>query len=70
MVDLGSGAGIDVFLAANIVKDAGKVIGVDLTGKMLERARHNAEKHNYHVFIDRKNIFRLSMQCKKFIVDH
>jgi arsenite methyltransferase len=47
VVDLGSGAGIDVFLAANIVKDSGKVIGVDMTDKMLEKARHNAEKYNY-----------------------
>ncbi len=47
VVDLGSGAGIDVFLAANIVKDSGKVIGIDMTGKMPEKARHNAEKHNY-----------------------
>jgi SAM-dependent methyltransferase len=47
VVDLGSGAGIDVFLAANIVKDAGKVIGIDMTDKMLEKARQNAQKHNY-----------------------
>ncbi len=47
VVDLGSGAGIDAFLAANIVKDAGKVIGIDMTDKMLEKARHNAEKHGY-----------------------
>jgi SAM-dependent methyltransferase len=47
VIDLGSGAGIDVFLAANIVKDSGKVIGIDMTGKMLEKARHNAEKYNY-----------------------
>ncbi len=47
VVDLGSGAGIDVFLAANIVKDSGKVIGVDMTEKMLEKARDNAEKDNY-----------------------
>ena len=47
VVDLGSGAGIDVFLAANIVKDSGKVIGVDMTDKMLEKARHNAEKYRY-----------------------
>ncbi|MGH9976513.1 MAG: hypothetical protein ACRD8Z_11860, partial [Nitrososphaeraceae archaeon] len=31
IVDLGSGAGIDVFLAANLVKDSGKVIGIDMT---------------------------------------
>ena len=47
VVDLGSGAGIDVFLAANIVKDQGKVIGVDMTDNMLNRARENAEKHGY-----------------------
>jgi len=44
VVDLGSGAGIDCFLAANKVGDRGKVIGVDMTPEMLERARANAEK--------------------------
>jgi arsenite methyltransferase len=47
VVDLGSGAGIDVFLAANIVKENGKVIGIDMTDKMIEKARHNAEKYGY-----------------------
>jgi SAM-dependent methyltransferase len=47
VVDLGSGAGIDVFLAANIVKESGKVIGIDMTDKMLEKAKDNAEKYNY-----------------------
>ncbi|MBA3285757.1 MAG: arsenite methyltransferase [Nitrosopumilus sp.] len=47
VVDLGSGAGIDVFLAANVVKGSGKVIGVDMTDKMLEKARHNAKKYSY-----------------------
>ena len=47
VVDLGSGAGIDVFIAANIVKDQGKVIGVDITDAMLEKARKNAEIHGY-----------------------
>lgn len=47
MVDLGSGAGIDVFLAANLVKESGKVIGIDLTENMLKKARENAEKHGY-----------------------
>ena len=47
MVDLGSGAGIDVFLASNIARENGKVIGIDMTDKMLEKARQNAEKHNY-----------------------
>lgn len=47
VVDLGSGAGIDAFLAANIVKETGKVIGVDMTDEMLEKARQNAERHEY-----------------------
>ncbi|WP_458745218.1 arsenite methyltransferase [Candidatus Nitrosocosmicus sp. T] len=47
VVDLGSGAGIDVFIAANIVKDKGKVIGIDITDAMLEKARRNAEIHGY-----------------------
>ncbi len=47
VVDLGSGAGIDVFLAANIVKDNGTVIGIDITDKMLEKAKDNAESHGY-----------------------
>ena len=38
VVDLGSGAGIDVFISANIVKDKGKVIGVDITDAMLDKA--------------------------------
>ena len=47
VVDLGSGAGIDVFIAANIVKEKGKVIGIDLTDAMLDKARKNAEIHGY-----------------------
>jgi len=47
VVDFGSGAGIDVFLAANIVKERGKVIGVDMTDDMLKKARYNAQKHGY-----------------------
>jgi arsenite methyltransferase len=42
VLDLGSGAGIDAFLAAREVGPAGKVIGVDMTPQMLERARKNA----------------------------
>lgn len=42
VVDLGSGAGIDVFIAARKVGPEGKVIGVDMTDSMLEKARENA----------------------------
>ncbi len=41
-LDLGSGAGVDVFLAAAQVGPAGRVIGVDMTPEMIERARANA----------------------------
>ena len=47
VVDFGSGAGIDVFLAANIVKEKGKVIGIDMTEEMLQKARDNAKKYGY-----------------------
>lgn len=47
VVDFGSGAGIDVFLSANIVGRYGKVIGIDMTEEMLERARKNAKDHGY-----------------------
>jgi len=46
-LDLGSGAGFDCFLAANKVGKNGKVIGVDMTPEMVEKARENAEKNNY-----------------------
>jgi SAM-dependent methyltransferase len=47
VVDLGSGAGIDVFLAANKVGESGKIIGIDMTDEMLEKARKNAKDSNY-----------------------
>ena len=47
VLDLGSGAGIDCFLAASAVGSTGKVIGVDMTPEMLERARQNAEAGGY-----------------------
>ena len=47
VLDLGSGAGFDCFLAATRVGNKGKVIGVDMTPEMLEKARENARKGNY-----------------------
>ncbi len=47
VVDLGSGAGFDCFLAANKVGGKGRVIGVDMTPEMLEKAREHARKGNY-----------------------
>ena len=47
VLDLGSGAGFDAFLAARRVGKSGKVIGVDMTSEMVEKARANAEKLNF-----------------------
>ena len=44
VLDLGSGAGIDCFLAAKKVGPSGRVIGVDMTPDMIDRARENARK--------------------------
>ena len=47
VVDLGSGAGIDVFLSANRVKESGKVIGIDMTDGMLDKAKKVAKDNGY-----------------------
>jgi len=47
VLDLGSGAGFDCFLAANKVGEKGKVIGVDMTPEMIDKARENARKGKY-----------------------
>jgi ubiquinone/menaquinone biosynthesis C-methylase UbiE len=47
VLDLGSGAGFDCFLAAKKVGKQGKVIGVDMTPEMLDKARANAKKGKY-----------------------
>ncbi len=44
VVDLGCGAGFDAFLAAKQVGSRGRIIGVDMTPEMIEKARANAEK--------------------------
>lgn len=55
VLDLGSGGGIDVFLAANKVGESGWVIGVDMTPEMIKKAKSNARKGGY------KNVeFRLA----------
>ena len=55
VLDLGSGAGFDAFLAANAVGSTGRVIGVDMTPEMLTKARKNQTKGDY------RNVeFRLS----------
>jgi arsenite methyltransferase len=48
VVDLGSGAGNDAFIARRVAGESGKVIGVDFTEAMIKLARANAEKMKYH----------------------
>ena len=47
VLDLGSGGGFDCFLAANRVGKDGRVIGVDMTPEMIDKARENARKNKY-----------------------
>lgn len=46
VLDLGSGAGFDSFLASRKVSDSGKVIGIDMTDEMIKKARENAVRGN------------------------
>jgi arsenite methyltransferase len=48
VIDLGSGAGNDAFIARHETGDTGKVIGVDFTPAMIEKARRNAEVRGFH----------------------
>jgi len=48
VLDLGSGAGFDAFLAAGQVGESGQVIGMDMTLEMVEKARQNADRLNIH----------------------
>jgi len=48
VIDLGSGAGNDAFIARAETGETGKVIGIDFTPAMIEKARANAEKLNFH----------------------
>jgi SAM-dependent methyltransferase len=47
VVDLGSGGGLDVFLASKLVGPNGKAIGIDMTPEMIDRARANAKNGGY-----------------------
>ena len=69
VVDLGSGGGLDVFLAAKKVGPTGRAIGIDMTPEMLERARANATKQGlsnvefYHATIDNLPLADSSVDC-------
>jgi SAM-dependent methyltransferase len=47
VLDLGSGAGFDAFLAAKKVGNTGKVIGLDITEEMIQKAKENAMRYGY-----------------------
>jgi arsenite methyltransferase len=47
VVDLGSGAGNDAFVARSVTGETGKVIGIDMTERMIEKAKANAKKLGY-----------------------
>jgi SAM-dependent methyltransferase len=49
VLDLGSGAGLDCFLASKEVGDSGQVIGVDMTREMIAKARDNKNKNDYKI---------------------
>jgi SAM-dependent methyltransferase len=69
VVDLGSGGGLDVFLAAQKVGPTGRAIGIDMTPEMIARARTNAEAGGYtnvdfyHSTIDRIPLPDTSVDC-------
>jgi arsenite methyltransferase len=48
VIDLGSGAGNDAFISRHETGETGKVIGIDFTPAMIEKARHNAEIRGFH----------------------
>lgn len=48
VIDLGSGAGNDCFVARSVVGDTGRVIGIDFTPRMIAKARENARKLGYN----------------------
>jgi arsenite methyltransferase len=69
VVDLGSGGGLDVFLAAKMVGPHGRAIGIDMTPAMIDRARANAAVGGYtnvdfhHATIDRIPLPDASVDC-------
>jgi SAM-dependent methyltransferase len=69
VVDLGSGGGLDVFLAAKKVGPTGKAIGIDMTPEMLARARENAKRQGltnvefHEATIDKLPLADSSVDC-------
>jgi arsenite methyltransferase len=69
VVDIGSGGGIDVFLSANKVTDSGKVLGIDMTDEMLEKARINAKQSGFTNVEFKKGDIELGIPIEDSAVD-
>ena len=69
VVDLGSGAGIDAFLASREVKDSGKVIGIDFTDEMLHKATCAAKENGFTNVEFRKGDIEDSIPVEESSVD-
>jgi arsenite methyltransferase len=70
VVDLGSGAGIDVFLASKQVKNSGKVIGIDFTDDMLNKSTTTAKEFGYTNVEFRKGDIESTIPVKDDLVDY
>jgi arsenite methyltransferase len=69
VIDLGSGAGIDAFLASREVKDSGKVIGIDFTDEMLHKATSAAKENGFTNVEFRKGDIEDSIPVEESSVD-
>jgi SAM-dependent methyltransferase len=69
VVDLGSGAGIDAFLASKQVQGNGKVIGIDFTDEMIQKASHAAKENGFTNVEFRKGDIESNIPIDDNIVD-
>jgi SAM-dependent methyltransferase len=69
VVDLGSGAGIDAFLASKQVQSNGRVIGIDFTDEMIQKASHAAKENGFTNVEFRKGDIESNIPIDDNIVD-
>ena len=70
VLDLGSGAGLDLLLAARLVGPMGRVIGVEMTGDMIERARANIAAAGFSDFVEVREGLIEALPVEDASVDH
>ncbi len=69
VLDLGSGSGMDLFVAAMAVTETGTVTGVDMTDEQIDHARRLADEHGFHnVSVERGHIEELPLEDSSFDV--